>query len=173
MRRVLRLLTLLLLLLVSTVVSAHEVRPGYLEIRQTGEETFDLTWKVPRRGDVRMAIDPVVPDSCSSPAPTASYTTGNAFVDRWTVNCTGGLVDRTIEIEGLAGAGTDTLVRLQRLDGTVQVELLTPDGPSFTVRGAPSAFGVAATYGQLGVEHILLGIDHLLFVLALLILVDG
>ncbi len=64
-------------------------------------------------------------------------------------------------------------MRLERLDGTTQVELLAPKAPSFVVAATQGWLGIAATYLRLGVEHILLGIDHLLFVLALLILVDG
>ena len=45
--------------------------------------------------------------------------------------------------------------------------------PSFVVEAAPRALEVARTYTVLGVEHILTGIDHLLFVLALLIITGG
>ena len=38
-------------------VSAHEVRPAYLELRQTGTDTYDVLWKVPARGDnMRLGI---------------------------------------------------------------------------------------------------------------------
>ena len=42
-------------------VQAHEVRPGYLELRQTGSETSDALWKVPARGDLQLAIAPAWP----------------------------------------------------------------------------------------------------------------
>ena len=36
---------------------AHEVRPAYLELRQTAPETYDVLWKVPARGaDLRLGI---------------------------------------------------------------------------------------------------------------------
>ena len=41
------------------------------------------------------------------------------------------------------------------------------------VEGSPSAWAVAWQYLQLGVAHILLGFDHLLFVLARLLIVRG
>ena len=47
----LRALLLALLCLLAAAVSAHEVRPAYLELRQTGAETYDVLWKVPARGD--------------------------------------------------------------------------------------------------------------------------
>ena len=59
------------------------------------------------------------------------------------------------------------------LDGTTQVTRLTPSAPSFVVEAAPEPPGGCPHYLALGVEHILLGIDHLLFVLALFILVKG
>jgi len=65
------------------------------------------------------------------------------------------------------------LVRVERLDGSTQITRLTPGAPSFVVEAAPSGLEVARTYVVLGVEHILTGIDHLLFVLALLIVTGG
>ena len=152
---------------------AHEVRPGYLELRQTELETFDVTWKVPAKGDLRLGIYARLPESCRSLTPRSTYSMGGAHTDRWSVTCPGGLAGGTIAIDGLSGTMTDVLARLERLDGTTQVELLTPATPSFVVVEVSSKFEVAGTYLRLGVEHILLGIDHLLFVLALLILVEG
>jgi len=154
-------------------VQAHEVRPGYLELRQSGAETFDVTWKVPAKGELRLGIHARLPENCESSVPPSRYSTGDAFTDRWSVICPDGLEGGTIGIEGLSATLTDVLVRIERLNGTTQVELLTPAQPSFMVEEAPSRANVAITYLRLGVEHILLGIDHLLFVLALLILVEG
>jgi hydrogenase/urease accessory protein HupE len=89
------------------------------------------------------------------------------------VKCAGGLTGGTIRIAGLTATMTDVLVRLERLDGTTQVTRLIPSAPSFIVEAAPRAIQIAHTYLAFGVEHILGGIDHLLFVLALLILVKG
>jgi hypothetical protein len=152
---------------------AHEVRPGYLEIRQTDAETYDVLWKVPAKGDMRLGIYARLPESCEALRPPATYAIGGAYADRWMVTCAGGLTGETITIDGLASTLTDVLVRLERLDGSTQVELLAPKAPSFVVQAAQGWLGIAGTYLRLGVEHILQGIDHLLFVLALLILVEG
>jgi hydrogenase/urease accessory protein HupE len=63
------------------------------------------------------------------------------------------------------------IVRVQRLDGSTQLERLAPAEPSFVLSASPGAGEIAWDYFVLGVEHILGGIDHLLFVLALLLLV--
>jgi hydrogenase/urease accessory protein HupE len=79
----------------------------------------------------------------------------------------------TIRIEGLAATLTDVLARVERRDGTTRVARLTPANPSFLIEASPSHWQVVRTYLVLGVEHILTGIDHLLFVLALLIITCG
>lgn len=155
-------------------VLAHEVRPAYLELRQTGPETYDALWKVPGRGDdLRLGLYVELPAGCASVAPPRSTMVGSAFAERWTVRCAGGLAGGTIYIAGLMATTTDALVRVERLDGGAQVARLTPAAPSFVVEAAPRAGEVALAYLGLGVEHIAGGIDHLLFVLALLIITGG
>lgn len=152
---------------------AHEVRPGYLDLRQTGTETFHVLWKVPARGDVRLNLTVKFPETCELVIPRATYQTTEALTERYTIACRGGLTGRTIAIDGLSDTLTDVLVRLERIDGTTQVVLLTPSAPSFIVTATPNLIQVTWTYLRLGVEHILMGIDHLLFVLALLLITRG
>jgi hypothetical protein len=64
---------------------AHEVRPGYLQLRQTGSETFDVLWKVPARGDLRLGIYARLPESCESVSPPVRRMTGGAFTEQWAV----------------------------------------------------------------------------------------
>jgi len=168
------LLIFALLSAIAPGVFAHEVRPAYLELRQTGTETHDALWKVPGLGeDLRLGLYVELPVGCTNvTAPRASMV-NNAFTERRTVKCAGGLGGGTIHIAGLSATMTDVLVRLEWLDGTTQMTRLTPSTPSFVVAAAAGVMGVARTYSVLGVEHILSGIDHLLFVLALLIITGG
>lgn len=165
---------ILLFCLLASSAFAHEVRPAYLEVLQTGTEMYEVLWKVPGQGDnLRLGLYVVFPAGTANvTAPRASMV-NNAFTERWTVRRAGGLNGGTIHIAGLSRTMTDVLVRMERLDGSAQVARLTPSSPSFAVEAAPRALQVAGTYLMLGMEHILLGIDHLLFVLALLILVKG
>jgi len=159
--------------LLAPAAFAHEVRPAYLELRQTGPDTYDALWKVPGRGDdLRLGLYVELPVGCTNSEPRASMING-AVTERWTVKCAGGLSGGTIHIAGLSATMTDVLARLERLDGTTQVTRLTPSTPSFVVAAPARAMGVARTYAVLGVEHILSGIDHLLFVLALIIITRG
>jgi len=155
-------------------VFAHEVRPAYLELRETGPETYDVFWKVPGQGeDLRLGIYVELPAGSTNVTAPRGSMVNNAFTERWIIKRAGGLAGGTITIAGLTATKTDVLVRLERLDSSAQVTRLTPSAPSFVVEAAPRALEVARTYSVLGVEHILTGIDHLLFVLALLIITGG
>jgi hydrogenase/urease accessory protein HupE len=159
--------------LLAATAGAHEVRPGYLQLNEAAADQFDVFWKVPARGDLRLGIYALLPDNCEESSRVVTRSVGGSYTDSWSVNCTGGLEGGTIYIDGLAATLTDVLVQITLLDETSRVSRLTSAAPSFVVPAAPTWTQTAATYLGLGVEHILLGIDHLLFVLALLLLVRG
>ena len=164
----------LALLLCPAVASAHEVRPAYLQLRQTGPETYDVLWKVPGRGDgMRLGLYVELPNECVRLGESPSSFVNNAYTERWSVRCAGGLTGAAVHIAGLAATMTDVLVRVERVDGTTQVGRLTPSRTAFVVEAAPTGIEVAGTYTRLGVEHILTGVDHLLYVFAMLLLVTG
>ena len=163
----------LLLCLWSTASLAHEVRPGYLRIQQVDAETYDVLFRVPARGDLRLGLYARLPDHCESTGEPRSYLQASAYVDRWVAVCPGGLVGHEVAIDGLSATLTDVLARFERLDDTTQIARLTPSDYAFTVSDSERWQEVASTYTALGIEHILLGIDHLLFVLARLMIVAG
>jgi len=168
------LLLSLLLVALAPGLFAHEVRPAYLELRQRAPDTYDVLWKVPGLGqDLRLGLYVELPAGCTNVTEPRASMIHNAFTERWRVTCAGGLTGGTIRIAGLAATMTDVLVRLERLDGSVQIVRLTPSATSFVVTAAPHAWDVVRTYSVLGIEHILTGVDHLLFVLALLLLTRG
>jgi hydrogenase/urease accessory protein HupE len=167
---------LLVLILAALVpaLSAHEVRPAYLELRQTSSETYDAFWKVPGQGEnLRLGIYVEFPAGTTNITTPRASMANNAFTERWKVKREGGLTGGIVHIAGLTATMTEVLVRLERLDGSTQVTRLTPAAPSFTVEAAPNGLEVARTYTVLGIEHILTGIDHLLFILALLVITGG
>jgi hydrogenase/urease accessory protein HupE len=167
-----RLACLLVLVCAAGAAMAHEVRPGYLEIAEMEPGLYDVLWKVPARGELRLALYARLPADCKGQTDTGSFV-GGAFVSRWRATCPRGLVGQRIAVDGLSATRTDVLVRIAHLGGAVQTTRLTPEAPALEVTAVPTAGEVARTYFVLGVEHILLGIDHLLFVLGLLLLVGN
>jgi hydrogenase/urease accessory protein HupE len=168
-----RLFLLAFLVLSPLQLLAHEVRPGYLHLQQVDTETIDVMWRVPARGELRMALYARLPEHCQTVGEVRAWQQDAAHIERWVARCPGGLSGHTVSIDGLSATVTDVLARFERLDGTEQVARLTPSAASFVVTDAESWRQVARAYTALGVEHILLGIDHLLFVLALLMIVAG
>jgi hydrogenase/urease accessory protein HupE len=158
--------------MLASAAGAHEVRPGYLELRQTAPDTYESLFKVPALGEeLRLALYVKLPDGTVDVAPPRTFFASGAHVERRTVRRDGGLAGQAIAVEGLSATMTDVLVRIEDSTGNAQTERLTPTKTSLVIRIAPGAGEVAATYLWLGIEHILFGFDHLLFVLALLILV--
>ncbi|MGD2054735.1 MAG: HupE/UreJ family protein [Gammaproteobacteria bacterium] len=174
MNRINLLLVWLVCLLSPAITHAHESRPAYLEITEVQQAIYDITWRRPARGDRVLAMQPVFPEHCAIQGKVANYLSSGAHTSRWSLECKDrGLADQTIAIDGLAQTITDVLVRIQFLDGTTLTQILKPNATAFVVEGSPDSWKVMADYFVLGVEHILGGIDHLLFVLCLLLIVKG
>jgi len=160
-------------LTVARPAAADVLRPGYLELREIGSGLFEVRFKTPTLNGARLKISAVLPSNCESVTPVAAFEAQAALIERWTIRCQGPLAGQTIAIDGLRTVSTDVLVRIQPQEGGAITTRLRPVSTSFIVPEAPSAWNVAQTYLVFGVEHILGGIDHLLFVLALLLIVSG
>lgn len=152
--------------------AAHELRLGYLQLDEIASERYSVLWKLPALGDSRLALRVQLPEQC--PAGGAQVVLGDSsLVQRWQIDCPSGLAGKPISVAGLTEAAADVLVRISRLDGSQQSARLSAAQPAFKVSATPGLLELLASYFVLGVEHILSGIDHLFFVLALLLLVSG
>jgi len=152
---------------------ADESRPAHLQLTLTDLDNVSMVFKVPALGDRRLGLYPKLPANCEAAFPPSGRIVDNAYTERATFRCAGGLVGETIFIDGLSSTFTEVLARVIRPDGATQVARLTPSAPSFIVEATPNALAVVSSYLQFGFAHILSGFDHLLFVLALLILVPS
>ena len=161
----------LLALALARPASAHEMRPGFLELRQTGPESYGFLWKKPYGGEVEIKVAPAIPPECRLAAAGQQTVTPGALIVRGTLTCDGGIAGKTLAIDGLEATVTDVIVRVHHADGRLESHLLKPVAPAVTLGGVTSRWQRALEYVRLGVEHILLGVDHLLFVLGLLLIV--
>lgn len=171
MIRLLALLIGLMPLIAAGPSTAHELRPAYLDIRETTAGEFAIVWKTPALGELRLGLYVRLPETCSPKDEPVNSFEANAFFERWTARCPGGLKGRSLTIDGLRTSLTDVLVRVASVDGATQVARLTPEMPSLAITASQTTYEVAHTYFLLGVEHILLGFDHLVFVFALMLLI--
>jgi hypothetical protein len=154
--------------------SADEIRPALLDIKEQNTGLFTVTWKVPMRGNRVLAITPQLPESLELLGSPTLQDVPGALIEQATYrNTAGSLTGKTIVIDGLSTLQTDVLLLVQLQDGTQHSAILRPASPAFTIPLQASKLEIAADYWCLGTIHILEGVDHLLFVLALLLIVSG
>ena len=163
---------LLLLLGLVAPAFADELRPGYLELTQKSATDWDMVWKAPVRGGLATNANPILPKFCAPSSPRRELIAAS-IVAISQVKCSKPLIGQKIGLTGLDASFTDALVRIAPLGRPVQAARLTPDAPMTEVAAVPLSAQVAKTYFMLGVEHILTGYDHLLFVLSLVLLLVG
>lgn len=168
-----RIITSLVLLLLSGLTVADEIRPGYLELIESSQNIFSVLWKVPAKGNKKLSLQAELPDNCKNKTQANMQLINAAYIQRWISFCDGGLADKTIAISGLATTNTDVLLRIEFANGSSQSVLLTPVKNTYKIPLEASSQQIIATYTWLGITHILLGVDHLLFVFALLLIVNS
>ncbi len=163
-----------LFLALARPAAAHEVRPGFLELRETAPGSYALLWKRPTGGEVEIRINPVIPEGCAFRTDdNQQQVSPGAVVVRGVLNCEGGIKDKILGIAGLETTVTDVLVRIYHADGRLESHLLRPAAPMVVLGGSTTGAERVRAYLRLGVQHILLGVDHLLFVLGLLLIVQS
>ena len=161
MRRALRLLLLTALALLSGVSTAHEMTMAEMELRETARSEFLWQWTVSGNQPASEELRPVWPDGCRD--------------DSGMLRCGAAGLSGTFAIDGVGKRYSAALVKIFWLDGQSRVYTLTAGQPTVQLYGSADdrrGMGeIARAYTLLGIEHILSGFDHLMFVFALLFLV--
>ena len=157
----------------STFSMADEIKLSYLEIKESKSQHYSVLLKLPSKDDQKLPIDMLMPKECSLTLPKTSHLVNSTYFDRWQMKCNEGLADKTLFIEGLKSTGMDLLLRIELLSGVSHSKLLTPSRSSYRVPKDASSWQIMQTYSWLGITHILLGFDHLLFIFALLLIVKN
>ena len=163
------------LLLTATVPGrADEFKPAYLQLTQLDPDTYEVLWKIPAIDEATpLKVKPQFPDRTEALTTVRSAFSRGVTVQRWRVRVPGGLDGHAVIFSQLSETRIDVLARLVRLDGSVQLERILPVSPRFFAKPSPGSLEVVTTYTVLGIEHILTGFDHLLYILGMLILVGG
>ncbi len=169
MRLVLRLMAALAVLLTALPAQADELRPGYLELTQQDAQHWRVVWKAPVLGGLATHTRPQFPAFCIQSAPVARLE-GAALVAESVLTCRKDLPGSMVGLSGMDAAFTDALLRIAPLGRSVQAARLTPRHAMVTVATVPDRWEVARSYFLLGTQHILTGYDHLLFVIAMVLL---
>lgn len=155
----------------ATPARAHQFAPALLEIEEVSGTEAVVKWKQPLVRVQGSQLRPVLPVECEGLGDPQVQKEGTGMRASWRMRCPGGLTGKSVGVEGIASSQADVLLRITLRDGRHIRHVLKAETPSFKIDVDSSRAGVFKDYAVLGVQHILTGRDHLLFVLALVLLV--
>lgn len=164
---------LLLGVLTATATWGHEARPAYLQITQLGPERFDILWRTPLLQGMQLPVVLKFPDTIRNVAEPTQRELADSLIERRIVETVDGLAGQRIEFIGLQTTITDVLVRTETSNGVKTTMLVRPTTPYVEIAAEESWLSVTRVYVVHGIEHILGGYDHLLFVFALVLIVKN
>jgi hydrogenase/urease accessory protein HupE len=157
-------LLVLAVLLVPPSAHAHSIDSATLTLTEVADGTFAIDWQTTAKSLKELREPARYPKSCKQ---------RDALLDCGPLGLTG-----TIEFPWLEGSESRVIVLIDWRSGARQLRIVDGRAPSLSVYGIPASAGlgflkpIAVDYTRLGVEHILGGFDHLMFVLAVTILVQ-
>jgi len=155
-------------------LDAHESRPAYLEVKETSPGQFSVLWRTPVLSGNQLLVSLKLPEGVEETGTKIVQELSDSRVERRWINAgPDGLTGKQFEFAGLQFTITDVLTRFEFLDGRELTLIARPSHPYVTVEGSQSSLQVALAYTLEGVRHIGFGFDHLVFVLALLLIVKG
>ena len=156
------------------VLNADEFRPAVLELNEREGGWVDVHWKVPMKGEKVMAVDPILPDFFEPLGEGSNHRVANTYVSSRTYRLGGNsLAGASLSVDGLSVVPVDVMIRIKLLDGGEHTGVIRSGNAIFIIPMQATKWEVVKSYTKLGVVHILEGYDHLLFVLALLLIVSN
>lgn len=151
--------------------AAHRLAPSFLSLDVHAGGAVELLWKTPQVVARGARVEPVLPEHCEPTREAEVEAEGTAWVTRLGLDCgSRGLIGSTLRFQGLEESGTDALLRLGFDDGREIRAIVSRETPEYLVPEKESPGRVFFDYLSLGVEHLITGLDHLLFVLGLMLL---
>lgn len=171
----LKVLTSLFIFLFSfTSLSADTINPSLLNIKENKMGWYDVTWKIPTKNSKALLIDAHLPEEMELIGTPLVRIVPGALIETSRFKTNGAsILGEKISVKGLVATQSQVLLRVELKDGAVFTSILKAEASEFVLPLMPSKLDVGVEYWKLGTIHILEGVDHLLFVFALLLIVVG
>jgi len=160
--------SLLFLIVFFPVLSAHEFNPAHLVIDEVAENEYQINWMYPIK-NIGQRAEIIFPQECSSEA-QSPYQQGKYLVEKIDLICSKSLKGQTIEVTNLSVL-TDALVTITDRNNDVFEGLMNLKEPKLVVPIKKQS--LPSSYLNLGIDHLISGPDHILFILGLMFLVSG
>ena len=160
---------LLLLSFFSSYLLSHTVKPAYLEIKSMGKYTYATKWKVPLQDAKNPSIYPMFPSFCQENIRHTHNDLNLIFIAS-TLQCKETLIGKSISIQNIENDSRTVIFHFEE-NRTSYFTEFNPAHPSLKITSTTQHSQNTFNYISLGIKHILLGYDHLLFVLGLLLLI--
>lgn len=158
----------------ASIVSAHPLAPSLLRLDVTNDGSIEVLWRTPTVRPIGAELMPRLPLRCRPlTEPRSTLSSDRRAVElRWRVDCgREGMVGAAVSVGGLSTTSTNVVVEVNRDDGTSARGLLHRGRDIFVVPLSQGSGAIFVDYLRLGVEHLLSGPDHVLFVMGLLLLI--
>lgn len=155
-RRVLAFVAFAVVLFVARRAPAHQEERALLDVTELDEQEAFVALRGPSH------VKLFAPQACAL-APTGEAPEGVRLAR---LSCPSGLGGEVLSVEGLTG-GQVVVARVRSPGGDVIGCLVTEAAPRLTLGGRVSLAAAARRYVRLGATHVGLGLDHVLFLLAL------
>ena len=137
-------------------------------------KTYQLTWKRALKSEPGFFPAPVLPDQCQPVSAKKSQRDQRAQTEQWRVACQWPSINQqTFSVSGLTGSKVGVLLRISTLSGEHYHRMLSGEHHQYQVPMQESKTQVFNNYLVSGFEHLLTGLDHVLFVVLLTLLVGG
>ena len=160
--------SLLFLTVFFPVLSAHEFNPAHLVVNEVAENEYQINWMYPIK-NIGQRAEIIFPQECSSEA-QSPYQQGKYLAEKIDLICSKSLKGQTIEVTNLSVL-TDALVTMTDRNNDGFEGLMNLKEPKLVVPIKKQS--LPSSYLNLGIDHLISGPDHILFILGLMFLVSG
>lgn len=161
----------ILLTVFSTSAWGHALAPSLLKIELQNNQAAQITWKEPLKQLKGQALFPQFPDNCRQTQPEYSLQS-NSQTYRWQIQCEQGLVGNPIAVAGLINSKSYVLLEIAYTSGEQQTQVLNSANAQYVLPEPRSQLAIKFDYFTMGLQHLLNGFDHMLFIVGLLVLLQ-
>ncbi|MDC3359789.1 HupE/UreJ family protein, partial [Gammaproteobacteria bacterium] len=159
----------LLVSIIAIDAYSHEFNPAHLVINQSYQDqnTYQASWMYPVK-NIGKRAEIILPSFCTTVS-KEPFIKNKYIVEQITINCSQAINGSSIQIKDLSVL-TDALVTINFIDSTFE-GIVNVQNPEVEIPMENQYYPTAYLY--LGFDHLLDGLDHILFIFGLLFCISG